>query len=137
MKQSDTLINVGIIVAIVVILSLMLIVFLNMRRQKKFTKAQLQAMKELRAMKQYKFLSTFFLSQGRILYISNALSTLNLYKSGQMVIVVVKLYIVSTLLKVAIVVVGVFLFGNIFAIMASIIVAMLVGYFTIDKEVQG
>lgn len=117
---------------------LILIGFLGMKqvRDKKLTAAQRALRAEETAARRYNFLSTFFLTQGRIVSISSALSSLSVYKSGQLAQLTVKFFMVSLGLQVAIVGAGVFLFSDIFSIMVCVIVALFAGHITIDREIE-
>lgn len=129
---SDWLI-LGFIVLLFVVIVFMAV---KMMRDKKLTPAQRAMKAEATSARRYKFLSSFFMTQGRIAYISSAISALSVYKSTQIHNIVVKLFAISTGLQIAIVCVGFFIFGDIFSIMACIIIALFVGHITVDREIE-
>jgi len=130
--MSDIVI-IGIIIALFVLIA---VVLYKQNQRKKYTPAQLAAKAEQQIAKRYQFLSTFFITQGRITYIGSAISSLSVYKANQVHAIVVKLFMISTGLQVAIMLVGIVIFRDIFSIMACIIVALFAGYITVDREIE-
>ena len=134
MKMDATsIVIIGVIISLFILIAVLLI---QQKRDKKLTPAQRQARADLSAAKRYRFLATFFITQGRIAYISSAISSLSVYKASQINILVVKLFLISTGMQLAILSVGIFIFKDIFAIMASGIIALFAGHITIDREVE-
>ena len=124
---------IGVILLLFVLIALVLY---KQKQAKKYTAAQRAAMAENASAKRYQFLSTFFITQNRIAYIHAAMSSMSVFKASQLNSIVVKLYTVSTGLQVVIVCIGIFIFKDIFAIMACIVVALFAGYITVDREVE-
>ena len=132
MRSSDIVI-IGIIIGLFGLIAFLLI---KQTRDKKLTPAQRLARAEATSAKRYRFLATFFLTQGRIAYISSAISSLSVYKTSQINTIVVKLFMISTGLQAAILGVGIFMFGDIFSIMAAGVIALFAGHITVDREVE-
>ena len=86
MRSSDIVI-IGIIIGLFGLIAFLLI---KQTRDKKLTPAQRLARAEATSAKRYRFLATFFLTQGRIAYISSAISSLSVYKTSQINTIVVK-----------------------------------------------
>lgn len=128
--------DILIISAAIFLLFFTVILSVRQLRDKKLTAVEKQIRSERNAAKQHNFLSTFFLTQNRITAISSALSSLSVYKSGQIAIMSVKFFWISTSLQIAIVGVGLFLFSDIFSLMTCIIVALFAGHVTIDRELE-
>lgn len=127
------MIIIGIILALFGLIAFLLI---KQNRDKKLTPAQRMARAEASVAKRYRFLATFFLTQGRIAYISSAISSLSVYKASQINAIVVKLFTISTGLQFAILGVGIFMFGDIFSIMTAGVIALFAGHITVDREVE-
>src|SRR5690606_23293942 len=132
MRSSDIVI-IGIIIGLFGLIALLLI---KQTRDKKLTPAQRLARAEATSAERYRFMATFFLPQGRIAYISSAISSLSVYKTSQISTIVVKLFMISTGLQVAILGVGIFMFGDRFSIMAAGVIGLFAGHITVDREVE-
>lgn len=125
-----------IIGVIVLLFALIAFVLYKQKQAKKYTAAQRAAMAENAAAKRYQFLSTFFITQNRIAYIHSAIASMSVFKASQIQSIVVKLYAISTGLQLAIIVIGIFVFKDIFSIMACGVIALFAGYITVDREVE-
>jgi hypothetical protein len=112
------------------------IVALKMQRDKKLSAEERARRAEFAAEKRYRFLSTFFLTQGRINNISAALNALSVYRQGQVAVLTVRYFLTTLALQGGIVAVASILFSDIFSIMSGIIVAMFVGHVTLDREIE-
>jgi len=128
--------NIVIIGIVVILFGVIAFVLYKQNQDKKLTAAQRALQAENAMAKRYAFLSTFFMTQGRIAYISSAISALSVFKASQINAIVVKLFTIATGMQAVIIGVGVFIFGDIFSIMTCIIVALFAEHITVDREVE-
>lgn len=116
--------------AAIIILGIAIIVF-GSRPQREQSASTERIFKKL-----YAFLSTNFLTSGKILKIMDRLSALSIYNRGEMQMMAVKYFLMSSSISVVLVVAAAFLFNDTVSVLICITFALVINTVLIEKQVE-
>ena len=123
---------VGVIIVMGVILLAGVYIILNSRKSQK----QRNIEKTKFYKKAYRFLSTFFLSQGKMIKITNQLSALSIYSRSELQELATKYFIISTSISGGLVVASIFLFKDTVSTLICIAFALVINNILINKQIE-
>lgn len=86
--------------------------------------------------KAYRFLSTFFLSQGKMIKITNQLSALSIYSRSELQALATKYFIMSTSISGGLVVASIFLFKDTVSTLICIAFALVINNILVNKQIE-
>lgn len=123
---------VGVIIVMGVILLAGVYIILNSRKSQK----QQNIEKTKFYKKAYRFLSTFFLSQGKMIKITNQLSALSIYSRSELQALATKYFIMSTSISGGLVVASIFLFKDTVSTLICIAFALVINNILVNKQIE-
>ena len=121
--------------AIVIMVSILLVGIYIIFNSKKSQKQQnIEKFKFYR--KAYRFLSTFFITQGRIIKITNQLSALSIYSRSELQTLATKYFIMSSSISGGLVVASLFLFKDTVSTLICLAFALVVNNILVNKQIE-
>ena len=123
---------IGLIIAMASIILVGVFIIINGSKPKRE-----QAVKrEKTYRKLYKILTSFFLSQSKILKIHNQIAMLSVYSSKEIMMLSTKYYLISTGISLALMLAAILLFKDALSMLMCIMFAILVNNVLIDKQID-
>ena len=119
-----------IVMAVIIIFGIVVIIF-GSRPQREQSASTEKLLKKL-----YAFLSTNFLTSGKILKIMDRLSALSIYNRGEMQMMAVKYFLMSTSISLVLVIAAIFLFNDTVSVLICITFAIVINTILIEKQVE-
>ena len=86
--------------------------------------------------KMYEFFSTNFLTQGRVLKITERLASLSIYNRGELQVLATKQFLITTSISLGIIIASIFLFADTVSIIICVTFAVVINTVLIDKQVD-
>ena len=123
---------IGAVIIMVVILLAGIFIIVNSNKSQKEQKLQQHFFYQ----KTYRFLSTFFLTQGKLQTITKELSMLSIYNRRELQMLATKYFIISTSISGGLVVASIFLFQDTVSTLICIAFALVVNNIMINKQVE-